>query len=185
MNASAIQYTDSNSMIHISKSYNLVCEYDGNKPDQIEIPELNLVLKKGNWLIKVEGNFLVCENNTRSALYGDAHPVVNPEVRFKKDLSQAISNSIKSVIRQEQRQGGLLTTESKDNVSDVDSTTIKDCRKRFQVKIDKNSIIAGNKFSEGGYIKPPYITEMENQINALSAMVSALECRLNVLSGGK
>ena len=132
MNASAIQYTDSNSMIHISKSYNLVCEYDGNKPDQIEIPELNLVLKKGNWLIKVERNFLVCENGTRSALYGDVHPVINPEVKFKKDLGQAISDSIRSVILQEQRQGGLLTTESKDNAPDVDSTTIKDCRKRFK-----------------------------------------------------
>lgn len=109
MNASAIQYTDSNSMIHISKSYNLVCEYDGNKPDQIEIPELNLVLKKGNWLIKVEGNFLVCENSARSALYGDVHSVINPEVKFKKDLGQAISDSIKSVILREQQRGRLLS----------------------------------------------------------------------------
>lgn len=108
MNTSAIQYTDSNSMIHISKSYNLLCEYDGNKPDQIEIPKLNLVLKKGNWLIKVGENFLVCENGMRSALYGDVHAVVNPEVRFKKDLGQVISDSIKSVIRQDQQQGGLL-----------------------------------------------------------------------------
>lgn len=185
MNASAIQYTDSNSMIHISKSYNLVCEYDGNKPDQIEIPELNLVLKKGNWLIKVEGNFLVCENGTRSALYGDVHPVINPEVKFKKDLGQAISDSIRSVILREQRQVGLLARESKAKDPDVDSTTIEDCRKRFQAKIDENSIIAGGGFSEGGYIKPPYITEMENQINVLSTMVSALDCRLNVLSGGK
>ena len=185
MNASAIQYTDSNSMIHISKSYNLVCEYDGNKPDQIEIPELNLVLKKGNWLIKVEKNFLVCENGTRSALYGDVHPVINPEVKFKKDLGQAISDSIRSVILREQRQGGLLTTESKDNAPDVDSTTIEDCRKRFQVKIDENSIIAGNKFPEGGYIKPPHITEMENQIKALSMMVSALSCRIEVLDSKK
>ena len=152
MNASAIQYTDSNSMIHISKSYNLVCEYDGNKPDQIEIPELNLVLKKGNWLIKVGGNFLVCENGTRSALYGDVHPVINPEVKFKKDLGQMVSDSIKAVIKKDQQRGGLL---------------------------------AGNKLTEGGYIKPPYITEMENQIKALSTMVSALDCRLNVLSGGK
>jgi len=96
-------------MIHISKSYNLVCEYDGNKPDQIEIPELNLVLRKGNWLIKVEENFLVCENGTRSALYGDVHPVINPEVKFKKDLGQAISDSIRSVILQEQQQRGLLS----------------------------------------------------------------------------
>ena len=140
MNASAIQYTDSNSMIHISKSYNLVCEYDGNKPDQIEIPELNLVLKKGNWLIKVEENFLVCENSTRSALYGDVHPVINPEVKFKKDFGQAISDSIRSVILQEQRQGGLLTTESKDNAPDVDSTTIEDCRKRFKGDIRNISI---------------------------------------------
>lgn len=152
MNASAIQYTDSNSMIHISKSYNLVCEYDGNKPDQIEIPELNLVLKKGNWLIKVEENFLVCESSTRSTLYGDVHPVVNPEVRFKKDLGQMIHDSVKTIIKKDQRLGGLPT---------------------------------GNKFAEGGYIKPPYITEMEEQIKALSMAVSALSNRIEVLDSKK
>ena len=45
--------------------------------------------------------------------------------------------------------------------------------------------LAGNKLAKDGYIKPPYITEMENQINALSTIVSALDCRLNVLSGGE
>lgn len=49
----------------------------------------------------------------------------------------------------------------------------------------RRGLLADNKFAEGGYTKPPYITEMENQINALSTMVSALDCRLNVLSGGK
>jgi len=49
----------------------------------------------------------------------------------------------------------------------------------------RGGLLAGNKLTEGGYIKPPYITEMENQIKALSTMVSALDCRLNVLSGGK
>lgn len=63
-------------------------------------------------------------------------------------------------------------------ISDSIKSSIKNNQQRA-------GLLAGNKFSEGGYIKPPYITEMENQINALSAMVSALECRLNVLSGGK
>lgn len=45
--------------------------------------------------------------------------------------------------------------------------------------------LAGNKLAKDGYIKPPYITEMENQINALLTIVSALDCRLNVLSGGE
>ena len=153
MNASAIRYIDSDSMIHISKSYKITCEYDGDKPDQIEIPELNLVLKKGSWLIKIEDNFLVCDDSARSALYGDVHPIVNPELRFKKEnLGQIIGDSVKAVIQRDQREGGLL---------------------------------AGSKFAEGGYIKPPYITEMEEQIKALSTIVSALDCRLNVLSGGK
>lgn len=153
MNASAIRYIDSDSMIHISKSYKITCEYDGDKPDQIEIPELNLVLKKGSWLIKIEDNFLVCDDSARSALYGDVHPIVNPELRFKKEnLGQIIGDSVKAVIQRDQREGGLL---------------------------------AGSKFAEGGYIKPPYITEMEEQINTLSTMVSELGCRLNVLSGGK
>lgn len=58
---------------------------------------------------------------------------------------------------------------------------------RSSIKNDqqRSGLLAGNKLTEGGYIKPPYITEMENQIKALSTMVSALDCRLNVLSGGK
>lgn len=62
------------------------------------------------------------------------------------------------------------------------SDSIKAAIKKDQ---QRGGLLAGNKFSEGGYIKPPYITEMENQIKALSTMVSALDCRLNVLSGGK
>lgn len=157
MNTSAIRYTNSDSMIHISKSYNLTCEYDGNKPNQIEIPELNLVLKKGNWLLKIEENFIVCNEESRVALYADIHPILNmklqTEKRFDmdtKELCGAIADAVKMVIMQEKRQGGLL---------------------------------AENKFTEGGHIKPAYITEMENKINALSTIDSALDCRLNVLSG--
>ncbi|MEQ0924040.1 hypothetical protein ABLT40_09600 [Acinetobacter schindleri] len=79
--------------------------------------------------------------------------IVKPQVEPPKDLGQMISDSIKAAIKKDQQRGGLLTTESKDNAPDVDSTTIEDCRKRFQVKIDENSIIAGNKFSEGGFTK--------------------------------
>lgn len=103
MNASAIKYIDSDSMIHISKSYKLTCEYDGDKPDQVGIPELNLVLKKGNWLIKIEGNFLVCDDGARSVLYGDVCPIHNLELISKKqDLGQMIGNTVRAVIRQEQ-----------------------------------------------------------------------------------
>ena len=58
---------------------------------------------------------------------------------------------------------------------------------RSSIKNDqqRSGLLDGNKLTEGGYIKPPYIIEMENQIKALSTMVSALDCRLNVLSGGK
>ena len=49
----------------------------------------------------------------------------------------------------------------------------------------QGGLLAKNGFVEGGYTKPPYITEMEHQINALSTMVSSLDSRLNVLSGGK
>ena len=134
----------------------------------------SLPIRFDDWIVDLDGVILVLDSAQHQALVDD-----------QKQLGQMIHDSVKAVISREQRQGGLLTTESKDNAPDVDSTTIKDCRKRFQVKIDKNSIIAGNKFAEGGYIKPPYIIEMENQIKALSTMVSALDCRLNVLSGGK
>ena len=137
-----------------------------------------------DWIVDLDGVILVLDGAQYQALVAETASA-RKQTDDQKQIGQMIHDSVKAVINREQRQGRLLTTESKDNAPDVDSTTIKDCRKRFQVKIDKNSIIAGNKLAEGGYIKPPYITEMENQINALSAMVSALECRLNVLSGGK
>ena len=137
-----------------------------------------------DWIVDLDGVILVLDGAQYQALVAETASA-RKQTDDQKQLGQMIHDSVKAVINREQLQGGLLTTESKDNAPDVDSTTIKDCRKRFQVKIDKNSIIAGNKFAEGGYIKPPYITEMENQIKALSTMVSALDCRLNVLSGGK
>lgn len=137
-----------------------------------------------DWIVDLDGVILVLDGAQYQALVAETASA-RKQTDDQKQIGQMIHDSVKAVINREQRQGGLLTTESKDNAPDVDSTTIKDCRKRFQVKIDKNSIIAGNKFAEGGYIKPPYITEMENQIKALSTMVSALDCRLNVLSGGK
>ena len=144
----------------------------------------SLPIRFDDWIVDLNGVILALDGAQYQALVAEAASA-RKQTDDQKQIGQMIHDSVKAVINREQRQGGLLTTESKDNAPDVDSTTIKDCRKRFQVKIDKNSIIAGNKLAEGGYIKPPYITEMENQINALSAMVSALECRLNVLSGGK
>lgn len=144
----------------------------------------SLPIKFNDWIIDLNGVILVLDGAQYQALVAETASA-RKQTDDQKQIGQMIHDSVKAVISREQRQGGLLTTESKDNAPDVDSTTIKDCRKRFQVKIDKNSIIAGNKFAEGGYIKPPHIIEMENQIKALSTMVSALDCRLNVLSGGK
>ena len=144
----------------------------------------SLPIKFNDWIVDLNGVILALDGAQYQALVAETASA-RKQADDQKQLGQMIHDSVKAVINREQRQGGLLTTESKDNAPDVDSTTIKDCRKRFHVKIDKNSIIAGNKFAEGGYIKPPYITEMENQIKALSTMVSALDCRLNVLSGGK
>lgn len=144
----------------------------------------SLPIRFDDWIVDLDGVILVLDGAQHQALVAETASA-RKQTDDQKQLGQMIHDSVKAVINREQRQGGLLTTESKDNAPDVDSTTIKDCRKRFQVKIDKNSIIAGNKLTEGGYIKPPYITEMENQIKALSTMVSALDCRLNVLSGGK
>lgn len=144
----------------------------------------SLPIRFDDWIVDLNGVILALDGAQYQALVAETASA-RKQTDDQKQLGQMIHDSVKAVINREQRQGGLLTTESKDNAPDVDSTTIKDCRKRSQVKIDKNSIIAGNKFAEGGYIKPPYIIEMENQIKALSTMVSALDCRLNVLSGGK
>lgn len=137
-----------------------------------------------DWIVDLDGVILVLDGAQYQALVAETASA-RKQTDDQKQLGQMIHDSVRAVINREQRQVGLLARESKDNAPDVDSTTIEDCRKRFQVKIDKNSIIAGNKFAEGGYIKPPHIIEMENQIKALSTMVSALDCRLNVLSGGK
>lgn len=125
MNASAIRYTDSESMIHISKKYKLSCEYDGNKPDQIEIKELDVVLKKGNWLININDGFIVCNEDTRFALYGNVHTIRNMELEIKKRFGarvtnfpkenpgEAIANAVREVIKKEKRQSCLLANQDR------------------------------------------------------------------------
>jgi len=73
-------------------------------------------------------------------------------------------------------------TDDQKQIGQIIGDSIKAVIKKDQ---QRGGLLAGNKFAEGGYIKPPHIIEMENQIKALSTMVSALDCRLNVLSGGK
>ena len=73
-------------------------------------------------------------------------------------------------------------TDDQKQIGQMVSDSIKAVIKKDQ---QRGGLLAGNKLTEGGYIKPPYIIEMENQIKALSTMVSALDCHLNVLSGGK
>ena len=73
-------------------------------------------------------------------------------------------------------------TDDQKQIGQIIGDSIKAVIKKDQ---QRGGLLAGNKLTEGGYIKPPYIIEMENQIKALSTMVSALDCRLNVLSGEK
>ena len=73
-------------------------------------------------------------------------------------------------------------TDDQKQIGQIIGDSIKAVIKKDQ---QRGGLLASNKFAEGGYIKPPHIIEMENQIKALSTMVSALDCRLNVLSGGK
>ena len=72
-------------------------------------------------------------------------------------------------------------TDDQKQIGQIIGDSIKAVIKKDQ---QRGGLLAGNKFAEGGYIKPPHIIEMENQIKALSTMVSALDCRLIVLSGG-
>ena len=73
-------------------------------------------------------------------------------------------------------------TDDQKQIGQMISDSIKSSIKNNQ---QRGGLLAGNKLTEGGYIKPPYITEMENQIKALSTMVSALDCRLIDLIGEK
>lgn len=112
----------------------------------------SLPIKFNDWIVDLDGVILVLDGAQYQALVAET-AIPKKQMDDQKQIGQMIHDSVKAVISREQRQGGLLATESKDNAPDVDSTTIEDCRKRFQVKIDENGIIAGNKFSEGGFTK--------------------------------
>lgn len=144
----------------------------------------SLPIRFDDWIVDLDGVILVLDGAQYQALVAETASA-RKQTDDQKQIGQMIGNAVRTVISREQRQGGLLTTESKDNAPDVYSTTIEDCRKRFQVKIDENDIIAGNKFPEVGYIKPPYITEMEEQIKALSMAISALSTRIEALDSTK
>ena len=120
-----------------------------------------IYIRYGDWILEKEGLLILLTNEEYQLLQSEQRlkeikdridgevkqhqhrvrvGIVKPQSEPPKDLGQMIGNAVRTVIRQEQRQGGLLTTESKDNAPDVSSTTIEDCRKRFKGDIRNISI---------------------------------------------
>lgn len=131
------------------------------------------LVRLGDWILEIDSVIVVLNN--------EEYQLLQSEQKLKE-----IKDRIDSEVKQHHHRVrvGLIKPqpEPPKDLGQMVSDSIKAAIKEDQ---QRGGLLAGNKLAEGGYIKPPYITEMENQINALSTMVSALDCRLNVLSGGK
>lgn len=131
------------------------------------------LVRLDDWILEIDGVIVVLNN--------EEYQLLQSEQKLK-EIKDRIDGEVKQ--HQHRVRVGIVKhqAEPAKDLGQMISDSIRSSIKNNQQWV---GLLADNKFAEGGYIKPPYITEMENQINALSAMVSALECRLNVLSGGK
>ncbi len=66
----AIQYTDADSILAISSEFKLTCEYDSDKPNEIYIHELGLVLSNGHWIVGQGDVLSACEEVSLSGVKG-------------------------------------------------------------------------------------------------------------------
>ena len=131
------------------------------------------LVRLGDWILEIDGVIVVLNN--------EEYQLLQSEQKLKE-----IKDRIDGEVKQHQHRVRVGIVKPQDEppkdlgqiISDEVEAVIN--RERLQ-----GGYLAGNKLAKDGYIKPPCITEMENQINALSTIVSALDCRLNVLSGGE
>lgn len=132
------------------------------------------LVRLGDWILEIDGMIVVLNN--------EEYQLLQSEQKLKE-----IKDRIDSEIKQYQHrvQTGLIKpqTEQPKYLGQIIGDSVKAVIKKEQSLF--SGLLAGNKFAEGGYIKPPYIIEMEHQINALSMTISALSCRIEVLGGGK
>lgn len=131
------------------------------------------LVRLGDWILEIDGVIVVLNN--------EEYQLLQSEQKLK-EIKDRIDGEVKQY--QHRVRVGIVKPQSEPpkDLGQMISDSIKSSIKNNQ---QRAGLLANNKFAEGGYIKPPYIIEMENQIKALSTMVSALDCRLNVLSGGK
>ena len=167
-----------NNLEAITKEFGGVFEFKGSRlGDRTTIFKApngqEKLVRLGDWILEIDGVIVVLNN--------EEYQLLQSEQKLK-EIKDRIDGEVKQY--QHRVRVGIVKpqTEPAKELGQIISDSIKSSIKNNQQRV---GLLAGNKFAEGGYIKPPYITEMENQIEALSTMVSALDCRLNVLSGGK
>lgn len=131
------------------------------------------LVRLGDWILEVDGVIVVLNN--------EEYQILQSEQKLK-EIKDRIDGEVKQYHHRVRVGVVKPQSEPSKDLGQMISDSIKAVIKKDQ---QRGGLLADNKFAECGYTKPPYITEMENQINALSTMVSALDCRLNVLSGGK
>lgn len=127
----------------------------------------------GDWILEIDGVIV--------ALNNEEYQLLQSEQKLK-EIKDRIDGEVKQ--HQHRVRVGIVKPQSEPpkDLGQMISDSIKSSIKNNQ---QRGGLLAGNKLTEGGYIKPPYITEMENQIKALSMIVSALSCRIEVLDSKK
>ena len=167
-----------NNLEAITKEFGGVFEFKGSRlGDRTTIFKTSngqeKLVRLDDWILEIDGVIVVLNN--------EEYQLLQSEQRLKE-----IKDRIDGEVKQHQHRVRVGIVKPQDeppkDLGQIIGDSVKAVIQRDQ---REGGLLAGSKFAEGSYIKPPYITEMENQINALSTIVSALDCRLNVLSGGK
>lgn len=167
-----------NNLEAITKEFGGVFEFKGSR-----LGDRTTIFKAPNgqeksvrlddWILEIDGVIVVLNN--------EEYQLLQSEQKLK-EIKDRIDGEVKQ--HQHRVRVGIVKPQAEPakDLGQMISDSIKSAIKKDQ---QRGGLLAGNKFSEGGYIKPSYITEMENQIKALSMMVSALSCRIEVLDSKK
>lgn len=167
-----------NNLEAITKEFGGVFEFKGSRLGDITTifqasNGQEKLVRLGDWILEIDGVIVVLNN--------EEYQLLQSEQKLK-EIKDRIDGEVKQYHHRVRVGVVKPQSEPSKDLGQIIHNSIKAVIQRDQ---RQGGLLADNKFAEGGYTKPPYITEMENQINALSTMVSALDCRLNVLSGGK
>lgn len=131
------------------------------------------LIRLGEWILEIDGAIVVLSNEEYQLLQSEQQ---------LKETKDRIENELKQHKRGVQV--GIIKPQS-EQTKDLGKIIGDSVKAVIKKEGQQGGLLTGTKPETVSYIKPPYIIELEDQIKAITYTVSALACRVEVLSGDK